>query len=62
MAQAQHCTVLAYGQTNSGKTYAMMGTDYQPGILPQAINEVFEFIKRDDPSKEYLLRVSYLEI
>jgi len=54
-------TIFAYGQTNSGKTYTMMGTDDNPGIIPIAIEEVFNYIK-NSPEREFLLRVSYLEI
>lgn len=54
-------TVFAYGQTGSGKTYTMSGTDTEPGVIPRTINDVFEII-RENPSCEYLLRVSYLEI
>jgi hypothetical protein len=53
-------TVFAYGQTASGKTYAMMGYEDEPGIIPQAIDEVFQLIRESD--KEFLLRVSYMEI
>jgi hypothetical protein len=53
-------TVFAYGQTASGKTYAMMGFEDEPGIIPQAIDEVFHLIRESD--KEFLLRVSYMEI
>ncbi|KAJ3109854.1 hypothetical protein HDU97_000084 [Phlyctochytrium planicorne] len=55
-------TVFAYGQTASGKTYSMMGVDEQPGIIPQAIDDVFSFIREQKDDKEYLLRVAYLEI
>ncbi|KAJ3219906.1 hypothetical protein HDU67_008435 [Dinochytrium kinnereticum] len=55
-------TVFAYGQTASGKTYSMMGVDEQPGIIPQAIDDVFSFIREQKGDKEYLLRVAYLEI
>lgn len=54
-------TVFAYGQTGSGKTYTMSGTDREPGVIPRTVNDVFEII-RENPSCEYLLRVSYLEI
>ncbi|EJC99085.1 kinesin-domain-containing protein [Fomitiporia mediterranea MF3/22] len=53
--------VFAYGQTASGKTYTLTGTDEQPGIIPRAMKDVFAFIRRT-PSREYLLRCSYLEI
>ncbi|KAL0097340.1 P-loop containing nucleoside triphosphate hydrolase protein [Phycomyces blakesleeanus] len=56
-----NATVFAYGQTASGKTYTMMGTEQEPGVIPRAVNEVFENI-RQATNKEFLLRVSYLEI
>ena len=34
----------SYGQTASGKTHTMMGTDSEPGIIPLAIAELFAFI------------------
>ncbi|KAI7904782.1 kinesin motor domain-containing protein, partial [Cokeromyces recurvatus] len=38
------------------------GTKNQPGIIPRAIEEVFMYINEDSNEKEYLIRVSYLEI
>ena len=38
-------TVFAYGQTSSGKTFTMMGTEEQPGVIPLAIQEIFEYIE-----------------
>ncbi|KAF8946849.1 hypothetical protein BGZ47_011167 [Haplosporangium gracile] len=52
-------TVFAYGQTSSGKTYS--GTENQPGITPRAVEDVFKYI-RENSDREFLLRVSYLEI
>ncbi|KAJ3214113.1 hypothetical protein HK099_007017 [Clydaea vesicula] len=54
--------VLAYGQTASGKTYSMMGVDEQPGIIPQAVDDVFSYIREQTGDKEYLLRAAYIEI
>ncbi|KAF8123072.1 P-loop containing nucleoside triphosphate hydrolase protein [Mycena galopus ATCC 62051] len=56
-----NAVVFAYGQTASGKTYTLTGSDEQPGIIPRAIRDIFAFI-RATPSREYLLRCSYLEI
>ncbi|KAI8341784.1 P-loop containing nucleoside triphosphate hydrolase protein [Chlamydoabsidia padenii] len=56
-----NATVFAYGQTASGKTYTMMGTESEPGIIPRAVDEVFSYIKTT-MNNEFLLRVSYLEI
>ena len=54
-------TVFAYGQTGSGKTYTMSGTHDEPGVIPCAVHDVFSMI-REAPHREFLLRVSYLEI
>ncbi|XP_042246242.1 centromere-associated protein E isoform X5 [Thunnus maccoyii] len=54
-------TIFAYGQTSSGKTFTMMGSDRIPGVIPLAVEDVFQTIK-NRPNKEFLLRVSYMEI
>ncbi|XP_077134233.1 centromere-associated protein E isoform X2 [Ranitomeya variabilis] len=54
-------TIFAYGQTSSGKTYTMMGAPNNLGIIPQAVGEVFKIIQ-EIPNREFLLRVSYMEI
>ncbi|CAK1551612.1 unnamed protein product [Leptosia nina] len=54
-------TIFAYGQTSSGKTYTMTGTDESPGIIPLAVSNLFEMIK-DIPDRDFLVRVSYVEI
>ncbi|KAJ6385965.1 hypothetical protein OIU77_029015 [Salix suchowensis] len=54
-------TVFAYGVTSSGKTHTMHGDQNSPGIIPLAIKDVFSIIQ-ETPGREFLLRVSYLEI
>ncbi|KAM3857760.1 centromere-associated protein E-like [Diretmus argenteus] len=54
-------TIIAYGQTSSGKTFTMMGSEHAPGVIPLAMEEVFRSIETF-PKKEFLLRVSYMEI
>lgn len=54
-------TVFAYGVTSSGKTYTMHGDPKSPGIIPLAVKDIFSTIQ-ETPEREYLLRVSYLEI
>lgn len=56
-----HGTVFAYGMTGTGKTFSMQGTDKQPGVIPRAITDIFAYV-RETPDREFLLRVSYLEI
>ncbi|OQR88999.1 kinesin [Thraustotheca clavata] len=54
-------TIFAYGQTSSGKTHTMMGTQAEPGILPLAVQHIFQFIA-DSANRDFLIRVSYVEI
>lgn len=54
-------TIFAYGVTSSGKTHTMMGYDGEWGIVPKAIQHVFELIEQS-PGNEYLLRLSMMEI
>ncbi|KAL4263015.1 Kinesin-like protein [Pleurotus pulmonarius] len=56
-----NAVVFAYGQTASGKTFTLSGTNEEPGIIPRAMRDVFGYIKKT-PEREYLLRCSYLEI
>ncbi|KAF5386439.1 hypothetical protein D9757_005841 [Collybiopsis confluens] len=56
-----NAVVFAYGQTASGKTYTLSGSESEPGIIPRAMRQVFSHIRRTE-TREYLLRCSYLEI
>ncbi|KAJ7563194.1 hypothetical protein O6H91_03G100000 [Diphasiastrum complanatum] len=58
-------TVLAYGQTASGKTFTMEGLDSPPdmkGIIPNAFEDIFAYINQSQSSDHFLVRASYLEI
>ncbi|KAI3518766.1 hypothetical protein L1887_07578 [Cichorium endivia] len=54
-------TIFAYGVTSSGKTHTMHGNQRSPGIIPLTIKHAFSIIQ-ETPSREFLLRLSYLEI
>ncbi|XP_050227207.1 kinesin-like protein KIN-7K, chloroplastic isoform X2 [Mercurialis annua] len=54
-------TIFAYGVTSSGKTHTMHGDQRSPGIIPLAVKDAFSIIQ-ETPNREFLLRVSYLEI
>ncbi|KFV57169.1 Kinesin-like KIF3B, partial [Tyto alba] len=57
-------TVLAYGQTGTGKTYTMQGAWAEPekrGIIPISFEHIFTHISRSQ-NQQYLVRASYLEI
>ncbi|OVA18500.1 Kinesin [Macleaya cordata] len=54
-------TVFAYGQTNSGKTHTMRGSASEPGVIPLAVRDLFRILQ-EDVDREFLLRMSYMEI
>lgn len=39
-------TVFAYGQTSSGKTFTMNGSENDPGIIHRAVKDVFDMISK----------------
>lgn len=55
-------SVFAYGQTSTGKTFTMRGTDKNPGIIPLAIKEIFRLLDEDKSITKYTLKASYLEL
>ncbi|GIY30586.1 kinesin-like protein KIN-7K, chloroplastic [Caerostris extrusa] len=56
-------TIFAYGQTSSGKTFTMLGDNSKKthGIIHYAISDIFNLMQ-NMPEREFLLRVSYMEI
>lgn len=53
--------ILAYGQTGTGKTYTMEGTNGKLGIVPRAIKELFSHASQDS-SSTYSFSISMLEV
>ena len=66
--EGYNATLLAYGQTGTGKTYTMEGfkynsTDPQRGIVPRASEEIFKFIESSQSANAtFMVRASYLQI
>jgi len=57
-------TVLAYGQTSSGKTYTMQGEmdeERKQGIIPRMISHVFKHIYKNEDT-DFMIKVSMIEI
>ncbi len=62
--QGFNCTVFAYGQTGTGKTYTMEGditSEEKRGIIPRAVDTIFTRLQGREDS-EFSVKVSFLEI
>ena len=61
-----NATVFAYGPTGAGKTYTMLGTDKEPGVMVHTLKDLFS--KSDahcaDASRgvKHKVSLSYLEV
>lgn len=66
-----NCTVFAYGQTGTGKTFTMEGISNDPalhwqsdttaGIIPRTLSHLFDELRLLE-AQEYTVRVSFLEL
>ncbi|XP_015172129.1 PREDICTED: bipolar kinesin KRP-130-like [Polistes dominula] len=66
-----NCTVFAYGQTGTGKTFTMEGVSNDPalhwqsdttaGIIPRTLSHLFDELRLLE-AQEYTVRVSFLEL
>lgn len=63
--EGYNSTILAYGQTGTGKTYTMEGfkfniNDPQRGIIPRSMEDIFKFIENSKNSQTtFMVRASY---
>ncbi|CAD6214816.1 unnamed protein product [Miscanthus lutarioriparius] len=62
VVQGLNATVFAYGSTGSGKTYTMIGTHSDPGLMVLSFRTIFELIKKDDSKDAFEVSCSYLEV
>ena len=54
--KGHHATIFMYGQTTSGKTYTMLGTQQTEGIIIYSLKDIFEKTVNAE------IHISYLEI
>ncbi|XBH94984.1 hypothetical protein VPH35_085628 [Triticum aestivum] len=62
VVQGLNVTVFAYGSTGSGKTYTMVGSRSDPGLMVLSFRTIFDQIKKDDSSDTFEVSCSYLEV
>lgn len=66
--EGYNATILAYGQTGTGKTHTMEGFKYngsdpQRGIVPRSMEQIFQWIEKGvNKNMTYMVRASYLQI
>ena len=69
--EGYNCTVFAYGQTGTGKTYTMEGlgeirgsweNDPDAGIIPRSLSDLFDKLRMSNDTTEWSVRVSFLEM
>ncbi|KAK2590020.1 Kinesin-related motor protein [Conoideocrella luteorostrata] len=68
MLAGYNCTIFAYGQTGTGKTYTMSGDmnetlgmlSDEAGIIPRVLHQLFKELGIDD--KEHCVKCSFIEL
>ncbi|KAK8550966.1 hypothetical protein V6N13_119465 [Hibiscus sabdariffa] len=66
--EGYNCTIFAYGQTGTGKTYTMEGGARKKngefpsdaGVIPRAVKQIFEILEAQNA--EYSMKVTFLEL
>ena len=55
-------TVFAYGATGAGKTFTMLGSESEPGVMFHTMRDLYQRIGELKPDKTCEVAVSYLEV
>uniref|UniRef100_A0A7N0SVL8 Kinesin motor domain-containing protein n=1 Tax=Kalanchoe fedtschenkoi TaxID=63787 RepID=A0A7N0SVL8_KALFE len=66
--EGYNCTIFAYGQTGTGKTYTMEGEakkkngdmPSEAGVIPRAVQQIFDILEAQ--GAEYSMKVTFLEL
>ncbi|XP_038687170.1 kinesin-like protein KIN-8A isoform X2 [Tripterygium wilfordii] len=60
--QGRNGSVFCYGATGAGKTYTMLGTVENPGVMVLAIKDLFTKIRQRSGDGNHVVHLSYLEV
>ncbi|CAN4086186.1 unnamed protein product [Withania somnifera] len=60
--QGRNGSVFCYGATGAGKTYTMLGTIENPGVMVLAIKDLFSKIRQRSFDGNHVVHLSYLEV
>ncbi|KAM0849971.1 hypothetical protein ACQ4PT_053379 [Festuca glaucescens] len=60
--QGRNGTVFCYGATGAGKTYTMLGTIENPGVMVLAIKDLFLKVRQRSHDGSHSIQLSYLEV
>ncbi|KZV21715.1 hypothetical protein F511_02873 [Dorcoceras hygrometricum] len=60
--QGRNGSVFCYGATGAGKTYTMLGTVENPGVMVLAIKDLFNKIRQRSFDGHHEVNLSYLEV
>jgi kinesin family member 18/19 len=55
VVQGGNATVLAYGATGAGKTYTMVGTAEEPGVMVRALDDLFKEASNSDTDNKTVI-------
>lgn len=62
--QGYNATVFAYGSTGAGKTFTMIGTPVEPGIMFRSVEEIFKGVATvvDEGTESFSISCSFVEV
>lgn len=60
--QGRNGSVFCYGATGAGKTYTMLGTVENPGVMVLAIKDLFTKVRQRSYDGNQVVHLSYLEV
>ncbi|KVH98473.1 hypothetical protein Ccrd_023323 [Cynara cardunculus var. scolymus] len=60
--QGRNGSVFCYGATGAGKTFTMLGTVENPGVMVLAIKDLFNKVRQRSWDGNHIVHLSYLEV